>query len=122
MPILHYPRRVVGWHYDAVDIRDRIKAVIDAKPGLTVRNVSLAAGLSDSALHKFLTGATDSLTLKTVDKLADALGVDAFWLAYGKGEPEQATDVEKEFNRIAPEQRDQALRVLRSFQRTGTDD
>ncbi len=56
-----------------MDIRERIKVVIDRKPGLTLRNVSLAAGLSDSMLHKFMTGGTRSLTLETVDKLAAAL-------------------------------------------------
>lgn len=103
-----------------MDIRARIRAVIDANPELTVRNVSLAAGLSDSALHKFLTGATESLTLKTVDKLAEALGVDARWLAYGEGDPEPATDIADIWDRIAERDRDQAKRVLESFTRTGT--
>ena len=103
-----------------MDIRDRIKAVIAEKEGLTVRKVSLAAGLSDSALHKFLSGATDSITLKTVEKLASALEVDARWLTYGEGDPELAADVGLIFNRIPEDQREQALRVLEAFARTGT--
>lgn len=105
-----------------MDIRARIRSVIDANPEMTVRNVSLAAGLSDSALHKFLTGSTNSLTLETVDKVADALGVDPAWLAYGEGDPERASSVTKIWERIAENQRDVALRILEEFTRTGTDD
>lgn len=107
-----------------MDIRARIQAVIDAKAELTVRNVSLAAGLSDSALHKFLTGATNSMTLETVDKIAEALGVDPAWLAHGVGDPDRAGGVDSALQEtwedIAPDQRDQALKVLRTFRRTGT--
>lgn len=103
-----------------MDIRDRIRATIARNPGMTVRSVSLAAGLSDSALHKFLSGATDSLTLKTVDKLADALGVDARWLAYGEGDPERAAGVAQLFDRIAEEDKAAAIRMLESLARTGT--
>ena len=60
-----------------MDFRDRIKAVINERPELTVRKVSLEAGLSDSALHKLLTGSTKSPTLETLEKLAYALDVDA---------------------------------------------
>ncbi len=66
-----------------MDIRSRILTIIDANAGMTVRSISLAAGLSDSMLNKFLRGDTESLTLKTVDKLADALGIKAEWLAFG---------------------------------------
>lgn len=105
-----------------MDIRARIISIIDSNPEMSVRSVSLAAGLSDSALHKFLTGATESLTLKTVDKLAEALGVDAAWLAYGEGSPERASEITKLWDRIADNQRDLARDVLERFARTGTDD
>lgn len=105
-----------------MDIRARIKAIIDSNPELTVRNVSLAAGLSDSALHKFLTGATQSLTLETVDKLAKALGVDPAWLAYGEGDPEPASDITDIWSKIAERDRQRARRILEEFTRTGTDD
>ena len=108
------------WQKLGVDIRDRINAVIAARPDLTVRKVSLAAGLSDSALQKFLSGATDSITLKTVDKLAAALEVDPRWLAYGEGDPDMAGDIGAILNRIPADQREQALRVLEAFARTGT--
>lgn len=105
-----------------MDIRARIISIIDANPDMTVRNVSLAAGLSDSALHKFLTGATESITLKTVEKLAKALGVGERWLAYGEGEPEMATKVTKIFDRIAEEDRAAALRMLESLAETSAAD
>lgn len=104
-----------------MDIRDRIRFIIEQNEEMTVRGVSLAAGLSDSALHKFLTGATDSLTLKTVDKLAEALGVDPRWLAYGEGDPETASDIANIWDRISEEQRAQAKAILETFARTGTD-
>lgn len=104
-----------------MDIRARIRQVIEGNAEMTVRSVSLAAGLSDSALHKFLSGATDSLTLKTVDKLADALGVDPRWLAYGEGTPERATKVEQIMERLDKADQERALRMLEAFVRTGTD-
>lgn len=119
---LHYPPCVVGWQNGGMDIRARIKAVIESRPELTVRNVSLAAGLSDSALHKFLTGATNSLTLETVDKIAGALGVDPAWLAYGEGDPDVATGIADIWDRISERDRRRARRILEEFTRTGTDD
>lgn len=103
-----------------MDIRDRIRAVIAEKDDLSVRSVSLAAGMSDSALHKFLTGATESLKLVNVDKIADVLGVDPAWLAYGEGDRDRATDLAKVWERIAERDREQAMRILETFARTGT--
>lgn len=105
-----------------MDIRDRIRAVIEQSDDLTVRNVSLRAGLSDSALHKFLSGATNSMTLETVNNLAKALRVNPAWLAHGEGDPDEATPVEQIFERIPKERQALALRVLEDFARTGTDD
>jgi len=108
-------------HIQGMDIRARIRSIIDGNPEMTVRSVSLAAGLSDSALHKFLTGATESVTLKTVEKLAKALGVDERWLAYGEGEPDLASDIADTWERIPEDQKPQARRILETFARTGTD-
>lgn len=105
----------------AMDIRDRIRAVIADNPDMTVRSVSLAAGLSDSALHKFLKGSTDSLTLKTVGKIAMALNVDEQWLVYGEGDPERASSLANLFDKVAEKDRDMAVRFLESLARTGTD-
>lgn len=104
-----------------MDMRERIKAVIAEKPGMTVRSVSLEAGLSDSMLHKFLSGQTDSMTIKTAQSLAKALAVDPRWLIFGEGDPDEATDASNIFKLIPPEHQELAMQVLRGFLRTGTD-
>lgn len=103
-----------------MDVRTRLKAAIEEK-GTSARAVSLKAGLSDSMVHKFLTGATNSLTLDTVNKIARALEVDEVWLTYGEGDPEPAAEVTKLWSRIAEKDRETALRVLQGFVRTGTE-
>lgn len=103
-----------------MDVRTRLRAAIEEKK-TSARAVSLKAGLSDSMVHKFLTGATSSLTLETLNKIADALGIDPIWLAYGEGDPDAASELSKVWRRIAEEDRLQALRVLETFARTGTD-
>lgn len=104
-----------------MDMRARINVIIERTPGLSVRSVSLAAGLSDSMLHKFLRGGTDSMTIRNAEKLAEALNVDPRWLIFGEGDPDQATDISALFERIPQDQRAQAWRVLETFARTGTD-
>lgn len=94
-----------------MDLRDRIRAAIKAKEGATVRNVSLAAGLSDSALHKFLTGSTKSITIDSLEQIADALGVSLRYLMFG----DDGTNVEYLFRRIPKQYQSQALRVLETF-------
>jgi len=82
-------------------IRDRIKQQIEARADLTVRNVSLAIG-SDSALHKFLTGANASIKLETVSNIADAIGVSLPWLLFGaEVESNEATVSEGQIAAIA---------------------
>lgn len=102
-------------------MRARINAVLAEKPDLSVRSVSLAAGLSDSMLHKFLKGGTDSMTIKNAEKLAKALAVDPIWLIFGEGDRDAASEIEIAARNIPEDQRPQALRVLQAFARTGTD-
>lgn len=94
-----------------MDIRDRIKDAIAKKPGATVRNISLAAGLSDSALNKFLTRQTKSITIDSLERIAEALGVSSRYLQYG----EDGSNVEYIFKRIPEQWQGQALKVLESF-------
>lgn len=103
-----------------MDIRERIRWAIDQKPELTVRNVSLEAGLSDSALHKFLTSQTTDLKLGTVTKLAEALGVDPIWLAYGEGDPEPASDLGDIMRKLSEQDRATVYQLAERFARTGT--
>jgi transcriptional regulator with XRE-family HTH domain len=111
----------VQWQNAAMDIRQRLQLAIDARAEISARSLSLKAGLSDSMLHKFLTGATDSITVKNLEKVAGALDVDMRWLMFGEGDPEPATDIGAIFNRIPESQRLQAIAVLETFARTGTD-
>ena len=103
-----------------MDMRERIKYVIDATPGLSVRSVSLTAGLSDSMLHKFLKGGTDSMTIKTAEKLADALQVDPQWLIFGEGDPDIATDIAKKIESLSEHQRQLIQRLIDELPRNGT--
>lgn len=102
-------------------MRDRVKAVIDAKPELSVRGVSLAAGLSDSMLNKFLKGYTDSMTVRNAEKLASALGVDRVWLIFGEGdsEPEEGSEIAALFRAIPDNQKPLAMQILEVFKQTG---
>ena len=107
-------------HYAAMDMRERIKAVIAARPELTVRGLSLAAGMSDSFLGKFLKGQTDSMTIRTAEKLAEAMGVDAQWLIFGEGDPDQATDLAAQIERLSDEHQRIIASLVDQFRRNGT--
>lgn len=103
-----------------MDVRARINQIISETPGMSVRSVSLAAGLSDSMLQKFLSGQTDSMTIKTAEKLAEALHVDPRWLIFGEGEPDQATDVAAKIKRLSDAQRALVDQLIDQLGRTGT--
>lgn len=118
--ILHYAVAHSTWQNSGMDIRERIRWAIEQNPELTIRNVSLEAGLSDSALHKFLTSQTTDLKLGTVSKLAEALNVDAVWLAYGEGDPERATDLGDKIAQLSLEDRATVAQLVDRFVRTGT--
>jgi transcriptional regulator with XRE-family HTH domain len=75
-------------------MRERIKTVIDERDGLTVRNVSLRAGLSDSWLHKLLKGEVRSPTLEAIEKVAEVLEVDPRWLAFGDNASGRRADID----------------------------
>lgn len=94
----------------SVDIRERIIALIEADSALSVRGVSLAAGLGETTLRNFLKGMTRSMTLESIEKIADILGVTARYLAYGDDKP-----VVYIWDRIPDQRRQQALQVLETF-------
>ena len=78
---------------------------------MTIRSLSVRAGLSDSALHKFMTRKTKSLTTDNLEKIADALNltVRELWWGHADGK------VAYLFDHIPESRRDQALRVLETF-------
>ena len=117
---LHSGNHVPLWHNDAMSMRERIKAVIASKPDLSIRNVSLAAEMSDSMLNKFLSGRTESMTIRTAEKLAEALGVDAQWLIFGEGDPDRATDIAKKIEMLTEQQQQLIQRLIDELPRNGT--
>lgn len=102
-----------------MDVRGRIRQILDENPEWSPRSVSLKAGLSDSMLTKFLNpdkkGGVQSVTLETLEKIAEALGVNARWLAFGDYPRERDPKIVNIFDRIAERNKEQALRVLESF-------
>lgn len=112
---------VLLWpHNEGMDFRARINAIINADDDLSVRNVSLKAGLSDSALNKLLKGDVRSPTLETIEKLAEALDVDARWLAFGEGERERYADIGEMISRLTEQQAEMARQMMAVILRTGT--
>jgi transcriptional regulator with XRE-family HTH domain len=105
-----------------MDLRERIRSVIDERDDLTVRNVSLRAGLSDSWLHKLLKGEVRSPTLEAIEKVADVLEVDPRWLAFGEGDPERYTEIGKTIEGLTETQANLAREMLEAIKRmeTGT--
>ena len=104
-----------------MNLRARIEATMAERPELTVRNVSLRAGLSDSWLHKLLKGDVRSPTLENIEKLADALEVDPRWLAFGEGDPERYADIGRVIEGLTETQMNLAREMLEIIKRTGTD-
>lgn len=117
---LHVPSRIIlhsrvapcGCDNKGMDLRDRIRAAIAAKEGATVRNVSLAAGLSDSALHKFLTGSTKSITVDSLEGIAKALDVSLRYLMFGDEDSENVTHI---WDRIPARDKERARRILETL-------
>lgn len=104
-----------------MDMRERIKSVIDADDSLSVRNVSLRAGLSDSWLHKLLKGEVRSPTLEAIERVAEVLDVDPRWLAFGEGTQERYTDIAQIIEGLTETQAQLARQMLEIIKRTGTD-
>lgn len=94
-----------------MDLRARIEAVM-AEKDMSARAVSLAAGLSDSMLHKYLTRQTTSITVDNLEKIASAMGVSFKYLVFGEAEHEKVVYI---WDRIAERDRERALRVLEEF-------
>jgi DNA-binding Xre family transcriptional regulator len=94
-----------------MDLRQRIRDEIAKHEGMTIRSLSVKAGLSDSALHKFMTGATKSLTTDNLEKIAAALELSARELWWGNGDGK----ISYIWDHIPDSRKEQALRVLETF-------
>lgn len=113
--ILHSPPQRGGCIIRHVDARNRLKQLIESRDDLSYANVAKAAGLSNSAVQKYCTGAVQSMTIDNLEKIAKAAGVSMRWLLFG----EDDTNVISIFERIPRGQRKQALKVLETFAQGG---
>lgn len=113
--ILHYGADYMPWQNGGMEIRERISKVLEANPNWSARSVSLKAGLSDSMLHKYLTGQTQSMSIETMEKVAKALDVDPRWLIFGDVPAQPDNKLVQIWDHIPERRRRQALRVLESF-------
>lgn len=103
-----------------MDIRARVWKVLDEHPEWSPRSISLAAGLSDSALTKFLNpnkpGGIKSMTLENMEKIAAALGVSTRWLIFGEDYPREINPkIVYIWDHIPERRREQALQILETF-------
>lgn len=94
-----------------MDTRQRLRKLIERSDTLTFVNVSVRAGLSDSAVHKYCTGRTQSMTTDNLQKVAIAAGVSLRWLLFGEENPQVVTL----FERIPANRRQQAMDYLESI-------
>lgn len=74
-------------------LQERIRwAYAQAKekdPALTKTTIWRACGLSSGALSQWFNGPTQSIEGRHAQTVADILGVDRDWLAFGDGQPQQ---------------------------------
>jgi len=83
-------------------VRERIRRFIDARSDLSYTSVAEGAGLSNSALQKFLSGKTKSMTLDNIESVAKAMGAPLRWVIFGDDPeaPEQWTPRAETLNRL----------------------
>jgi transcriptional regulator with XRE-family HTH domain len=94
-----------------MDTRQRLRKLIEQSDALTFVSVSVRAGLSDSAVHKYCTGRTQSMTTDNLQKVARAAGVSLRWLLFGEEDPQVVTL----FERIPEARRQQAIELLEAM-------
>ena len=96
-----------------MSIRARIDEAIALNPGMTYRKLSLASGLSDSMMHKFMTSSTQSMSIDKLITVADALNVDPRWLIFGETTPPHS--VTNIWDRIADADKPRAMAILEAL-------
>jgi SOS-response transcriptional repressor LexA len=83
-----------------MDYKDRLRwAMSNRKPPATRKDLSLALGISVQAVGLVVRGETGSFTAENNARAAKLLGVNASWLATGKGEPIEPTD---QYSNVSP--------------------
>jgi transcriptional regulator with XRE-family HTH domain len=97
----------------SVSIRKRLEAAVNLNSGMTYRKLSLLAGLSDSLIHKFMTGATHSMSIDTLINVAEVLNVDSRWLIFG--DTRLRDSLASTWEQISDSDKPRALAILRLF-------
>lgn len=92
-----------------MDIRDRIRSRLKDL-AISQRRASLEAGLSETALRKFLIGEVQSMSSDNMDAVARILKVSPTWLRYGI-----SAEIIDIWERIPEGNRPQAEAVLRAL-------
>lgn len=95
--IRHSPREALPWHQiDMLDldaIRRRLVSALKEKGyALTGKDIQ-SAGIGQTTLRNFMDGSSRSMTLETLAKLDNELGIDAGWLLFGPAEA-QTTEID----------------------------
>lgn len=84
------------------NLTDRLRQALD-RSGKSARAASIEAGLSPRFIADLFAGAKDSVSTKNAEKLSEALGVSPEWLAFGRGDIEEAVIVSDDVAEVAEE-------------------
>ena len=85
--------------------------------GYSARKLAIDAGLADTTVSKFLSGATRSITIENLEKCAEVLGVSMRHLMFGEPDCDNIASI---WQRIPKANRAQARAILTTFARDGT--
>lgn len=99
-----------------MDLRARIRDALEEK-GISATAACKQAGLADTTLTKFLNGRNRSLTVETLEKLADVLDVSLRHLMFGEPNADNVVSI---WDRIPERDRAQARAILKTFERKDT--
>jgi len=85
--------------------------------------LAAAIGATPQAISQVLSGSTRALTAENSARAARFLQVDAHWLATGEGAPQpflsdEAVDLAKRYEALAPEQREKWQKTLRKLEQS----
>jgi transcriptional regulator with XRE-family HTH domain len=96
-----------------MSIRNRLDEAMASNSAMTYRKLSLKAGMSDSMVHKYMTGATQNMSTDKLITIAEILNVDPRWLIFGDTTPPNG--VINLWDRIAEADKPRAIAILEAF-------
>lgn len=77
----------------AVSVADRVRKAVEIS-GLSMRNLSLKAGLSDKYVQKLIERGSTRPDGAALSAIANVAGVSAAWLITGHGSPDEVNDAD----------------------------